>query len=198
MARQAEPLEFQSTLPAGGATPIQLAVALSEFISIHTPRRGSDFQYRIQFHLLNDFNPHSPQGERPKYWRASMSKSNFNPHSPQGERPNSLSVDSLFALISIHTPRRGSDLVHRQELCDQIHFNPHSPQGERPPNRRHTLPPGHFNPHSPQGERLSPPSFSGLDTLFQSTLPAGGATLCVRLTRRSIGFQSTLPAGGAT
>ena len=43
---------------------------------------------------------------------------------------------------------------------------------------------------------------AGLDTakeaLFQSTLPAGGATMYNKIDPTSVGFQSTLPAGGAT
>ena len=33
---------------------------------------------------------------------------------------------------------------------------------------------------------------------FQSTLPAGGATLLPLISLYAFGFQSTLPAGGAT
>ena len=57
----------------------------------------------------------------------------------------------------------------------------------------------HFNPRSPHGERLLTDRGKVVRKLFQSTLPARGATI-TRLTmtfwQRS--FQSTLPARGAT
>ena len=80
----------------------------------------------------------------------------------------------------------------------------------------------HFNPRSPHGERLLPPPSSPARAIFQSTLPARGATTagCVRGKqglhfnprsphgeRPAFGrpastleqsFQSTLPARGAT
>ena len=79
----------------------------------------------------------------------------------------------------------------------------------------------YFNPRSPQGERLNMMGLSDLTNLFQSTLPARGATAALPF-RRSAGrdfnprspqgerlgflatlassasFQSTLPARGAT
>ena len=57
-----------------------------------------------------------------------------------------------------------------------MHFNPRSPHGERrcwkgtPENRNY------FNPRSPHGERLSLRTLKDSPTLFQSTLPARGAT----------------------
>ena len=101
--------------------------------------------------------------------------------------------------ISIHAPRRGSDssfwTIHRSKVD--------------------------FNPRSPQGERRKPRLATTARTLFQSTLPAGGATMkflfslifpiiSIHAPRRgsdaaafgrpttTSGFQSTLPAGGAT
>ena len=55
-----------------------------------------------------------------------------------------------------------------------------------------------FNPRSPQGERPNILSLTIKDWIFQSTLPAGGATMYRDSTNDSLVFQSTLPAGGAT
>ena len=79
--------EFQSTLPAGGAT--------------QTTNRARP--------CTHDFNPRSPQGERPVLSRSSRRRWYFNPRSPHGERP---------------TPG---------EPCMQppADFNPRSPRGER-------------------------------------------------------------------
>ena len=101
--------------------------------------------------------------------------------------------------ISIHAPRTGSDGACRWRLDSPAHFNPRSPHGERP---RFTT------------ARCAPCS-------FQSTLPARGATVVVKvpICRAAISihaprtgsdehdlsvpclrrqFQSTLPARGAT
>ena len=80
----------------------------------------------------------------------------------------------------------------------------------------------YFNPRSPRGERRSVSVRHVQLFIFQSTLPAGGATFCFRASRSAFyisihaprggsdvleitpmfatdeEFQSTLPAGGAT
>ena len=124
----------------------------------------------------------------------------FNPRSPHGERRLRRGYANRWRGISIHAPRTGSD-----------------PKALPPVRRSHT----DFNPRSPHGERprtawRTPPRF-----LFQSTLPARGATILhelnhalryfnprsphgerppsLRPTRaRATSFQSTLPARGAT
>ena len=59
--------KFQSTLPAGGATE-QVSHHLQIWlISIHAPRRGSDLREYYWNSREDDFNPRSPQGER--LWR---------------------------------------------------------------------------------------------------------------------------------
>ena len=79
--------QFQSTLPARGATCTGVRKKLSAKISIHAPRTGSDF-------LLCAV--HAPY-------------SNFNPRSPHGERLSRLAFLSDMLTISIHAPRTGSD-----------------------------------------------------------------------------------------
>ena len=79
-------------------------------------------------------------------------------------------------LISIHAPRTGSDIC-----CNifAIYFD-------------------NFNPRSPHGERL-PYNFGFvLLRVFQSTLPARGATKFNSSNVQGQLFQSTLPARGAT
>ena len=78
--------------------------------------------------------------------------------------------------ISIHTPREGSD---EEEFCL-------------------LLPPLHFNPHSPRGERRAMAEATYLQSIFQSTLPARGATPPGESDGGKRIFQSTLPARGAT
>ena len=100
-------------------------------------------------------------------------------------------------------------------------FNPRFPRGKRPLRYHYLIFSKNFNPRFPRGKRRqsSPPLF--LLSVFQSTLPAGEATLtdskessakvnfnprfprgkrpfCVMTTDLSLPFQSTLPAGEAT
>ena len=80
--------------------------------------------------------------------------------------------------ISIHAPCTGSDVQCLKK-----------PKGK-----------GNFNPRSLHGERPILRTSSDTAPLFQSTLPARGATLlhAVREYIQKEGFQSTLPARGAT
>ena len=81
------------------------------------------------------------------------------------------------SVISIHAPRTGSDKRFQALPISGKYFNPRSPHGER-----QTL--------------SSPPDFR---KIFQSTLPARGATSSsASLLPARTSFQSTLPARGAT
>ena len=79
---------------------------------------------------------------------------NFNPRSPHGERPGGLTPAPCPIVISIHAPRMGSDKTPSCFRMSSGHFNPRSPHGERPERRHGRI-------------RLR---------IFQSTLPAWGAT----------------------
>ena len=189
---------FQSTLPVGGAT------------CPPAPART----------LLSRFNPRSPWGERQAMFMASGTPDSFNPRSPWGERHHSSSCtvfprpfqstlpvggatgsypwwrscgrfqstlpvggatfrcrpETLFSMVSIHAPRGGSD-ANSQTGCNL------APR---------------FNPRSPWGERQFTAGDDSGRTLFQSTLPVGGATRNSGRKRSANLFQSTLPVGGAT
>ena len=57
-------VEFQSTLPVGGATENQGYLHQTKRISIHAPRGGSDAQEGQNHMQQVYFNPRSPWGER--------------------------------------------------------------------------------------------------------------------------------------
>ena len=78
--------------------------------------------------------------------------------------------------ISIHAPRTGSD-------DNWLRGNALK---------------GDFNPRSPHGERRCLYCKVPAKWLFQSTLPARGATIACSAFASSLLFQSTLPARGAT
>ena len=102
--------------------------------------------------------------------------------------------------ISIHAPREGSDgNVLPPIKKEDPYFNPRSPRGERPGNRTIRLTEiTNFNPRSPRGERRNSKMSFARPSLFQSTLPARGATIRRLCTCFAQLFQSTLPARGAT
>ena len=217
------PTVFQSTLPARGATAARGYLALSELISIHAPREGSDILDFLRHRKVKDFNPRSPRGERrglsfyqSKHGRfqstlpargataattdSAAQEDDFNPRSPRGERRTCLHARYLHGSISIHAPREGSDSMQSIISTCTSDFNPRSPRGERRGTRTHS-----------QTRRR-----------FQSTLPARGATRngqdlrgvrgCISIHAPREGsdtlfgdaaqtvqeFQSTLPARGAT
>ena len=122
-------------------------------ISIHAPRTGSDGSRGTQ-------RPRVP----------------ISIHAPRTGSDAGIAQNGGIPVISIHAPRTGSDLTPRNWNAHQKNFNPRSPHGERrcwkgtPENRNY------FNPRSPHGERLSPRTLKDSPTLFQSTLPARGAT----------------------
>ena len=110
--------------------------------------------------------------------------------------PNSLNCGEYFNPRSPHGERPGR---RRQKVVGRADFNPRSPHGERQRPRAADAHGSHFNPRSPHGERRDPGFYESWDEIFQSTLPARGATwrapASMVLPSR---FQSTLPARGAT
>ena len=125
------------------------------------------------------------------------------------------------AVISIHAPHAGSDLLKRAQPAVFRDFNPRSPCGERLPLCLVSRWPCYFNPRSPCGERHDKTAPPAAATLISIHAPHAGSDLA--LTRalhkeRTISihaphagsdpgndhflgfllFQSTLPMRGAT
>ena len=145
---------FQSTLPARGATHSESIIVQPKTISIHAPRTGSD---------QDDFRRNVPCD------------------------------------ISIHAPRTGSDTIFAIRQSAQKLFQSTLPARGATyllhPMERFS---NYFNPRSPHGERhtyIIPHLFA---FVFQSTLPARGATAEDPAIAALAEFQSTLPARGAT
>ena len=167
------------------------------------------------------FNPRSPHGERRNPTGSGISERHFNPRSPHGERPALTAAVSSGEKFQSTLPARGATLRADGSKSGYTHFNPRSPHGERRQGARKASVRGYFNPRSPHGERLVVKVHMATATVFQSTLPARGATLpsgwrnspyniSIHAPRtgsdggqNSAGvcfaqFQSTLPARGAT
>ena len=134
---------------------------------------------------LGDFNPRSPHGERPiKGLDPRKRIDDFNPRSPHGERLTVSAASQADSLISIHAPRTGSDCRRRQNRQHNNHFNPRSPHGERRIQHNLLLIHAAISIHAPRtGSDLSHAFFTCFAILFQSTLPARGATTCADVKR---------------
>ena len=193
-------MAFQSTLPARGATKKR---AVLQGKRCH-------------------FNPRSPHGERPPQARRRGRHDTISIHAPRTGSDARKELFEQHMMISIHAPRTGSDRHGTPRLTRAgSDFNPRSPHGERPPSAAGFSGWGYFNPRSPHGERQHLPIRSvplagisihaprtGSDlaqgyqinpaTIFQSTLPARGATRAASRRQSGQQFQSTLPARGAT
>ena len=102
-------LQFQSTLPARGATGIRVAMFVRLSFQSTLPARGATRDARQDGGGSRNFNPRSPHGERQSPRTTVESARHFNPRSPHGER-------------------QYGDLFSTQQQQD---FNPRSPHGER-------------------------------------------------------------------
>ena len=100
--------EFQSTLPARGATEAACILLKSRRISIHTPREGSDANHEPTAENTDYFNPHSPRGERRRGISYIVRAENFNPHSPRGERPGYRHRPASKKIFQSTLPARGA------------------------------------------------------------------------------------------
>ena len=107
---------FQSTLPARGATAVNLMTRKRYIISIHAPRTGRDGRQLCGRVRRGYFNPRSPHGERRCPALRPIRRRHFNPRSPHGERRGIPYITNCRAFsISIHAPRTGSDSQARRE-----------------------------------------------------------------------------------
>ena len=149
--------EFQSTLPARGATAgYQFPRATVEAFQSTLPARGATETRRMMRRVDVEFQSTLPaRGATHVLDPEQTVQRHFNPRSPHGERRLGAGLCAGGAAISIHAPRTGSDRGRADAQLWRWYFNPRSPHGER---RSSIL---------RDDARLD---------LFQSTLPARGAT----------------------
>ena len=153
-ATRTDERRFQSTLPARGATFEAHDAAREADISIHAPRTGSDTTPGL----------------------SDAGKGRFQSTLPARGATDAENPADFVELISIHAPRTGSDPSHSGKAPCALDFNPRSPHGERRRVPRRFRRAAHFNPRSPHGERPCRCQSRFTLLLFQSTLPARGAT----------------------
>ena len=122
--------------------------------------------------------------------------------------------------ISIHAPREGSDQQTTKSRTPQPNFYPRSPRGERRLARGAGIASQYFYPRSPRGERrieprqlyniacisihapregsdLSPAASWYQFSIFLSTLPARGATICYGISFRRVLISIHAPREGS-
>ena len=126
-------LYFNPRSPRGERPLLLVNGILSDVISIHAPREGSDagvLPPPVKVDLY--FNPRSPRGERHKQ-RPDMPvvDNNFNPRSPRGERLYQLSSTEDEPQFQSTLPARGATRGRSRRSIFYFYFNPRSPRGER-------------------------------------------------------------------
>ena len=124
--------EFQSTLPARGATRAKAVAITSAIFQSTLPARGAT---------------------KPVPWRLRIAR-DFNPRSPHGERLDCNKIQSERSAFQSTLPARGATRPVRPFCRGSDYFNPRSPHGERHYQLLLSSPSRYFNPRSPHGERL--------------------------------------------
>ena len=147
--------EFQSTLPARGATAAAISpISQSSFQSTLPARGATILRTRNGIAIIY-----------------------FNPRSPRGERHILHEIRATVRDISIHAPREGSDYKSRYYYLSRRLFQSTLPARGATRVRRCCLFAHFISIHAPR-EGSDAPLRKGLASafVFQSTLPARGAT----------------------
>ena len=215
--------QFQSTLPAWGATIGDSYVAKIVGISIHAPRMGSDANL-FRATQTDEFQSTLPawgatysaglnaiayifQSTLPA-WGATYTMyrlcfhSNISIHAPRMGSDCAHFFCTHAEEISIHAPRMGSDTSVTETNIIKTNFNPRSPHGERRTLLTTIALFAYFNPRSPHGERRGERRCTQQQpkqrVYFNPRSPHGERRTEWGNMRVVIKFQSTLPAWGAT
>ena len=146
--------DFNPRSPHGERRQSSGAMSMTQIISIHAPRTGSDGVSLPRELRRIYFNPRSPHGERQAPSVSFLPGTYFNPRSPHGERLKLSGRTSRQKEFQSTLPARGATSSTNSAKSAKIDFNPRSPHGERPNGRKNQ------------------DGWNG----FQSTLPARGAT----------------------
>ena len=131
------------------------------------------------------------------YINAYVAISHFNPRSPHGERPRAGDERGGGKAFQSTLPARGATGEATSGAPAAGDFNPRSPHGERPSGAPAAGGSRDFNPRSPHGERrVARISSCARNPIFQSTLPARGATRWKKSARnRQTHFNPRSPHG---
>ena len=103
------PSKFQSTLPEWGATGLNVAVCLFNRFQSTLPEWGATRARRRRSSRRVNFNPRSPNGERPLAISIETHINSFQSTLPEWGATSGHQHRNPHQLISIHAPRMGSD-----------------------------------------------------------------------------------------
>ena len=168
-------------------------------ISIHAPRTGSDGACRWRLDSPAHFNPRSPHGERRRRNMAVRAYPEFQSTLPaRGATVIGNAERKIQSAFQSTLPARGATTFPQSPRTSTINFNPRSPHGERLTRVQSAARADNFNPRSPHGERRWLMCETGRFTDFNPRSPHGERLAPTEMiTQRGV-FQSTLPARGAT
>ena len=168
---------FQSTLPGWGATGAGCRGEMAVRISIHAPRMGSD-ETMPGTNDITYISIHAPRmGSDAARERRASSTGNFNPRSPDGERPEGKQAPLKTLEISIHAPRMGSDCSSRCLRMTAPIFQSTLPGWGATWDSPSSFSGAKISIHAPRmGSDLKSFADCLKPFLFQSTLPGWGAT----------------------
>ena len=214
---------FQSTLPARGATGGGSSLPIMDFVFQSTlPARGATDGDNLGKHRIGYFNPRSPHGERRGVCDLLVAHAIFQSTLPARGATVPDDGGKSSRTISIHAPRTGSDSLLHVEVKRDSWISIHAPRTGSDPRGYFGVTWFEISIHAPRtGSDAHAANITTLTAIFQSTLPARGATSgtggihqsCgyfnprsphgerqsgIRKSRRNEAFQSTLPARGAT
>ena len=128
--------QFQSTLPARGATASVESFTVFIIFQSTLPARGATFHTLSPSSLPPYFNPRSPHGERRFFRAADPAPGTFQSTLPARGATARQASPAQRSAISIHAPRTGSDRRSTSGAPAAGDFNPRSPHGERQAGRR--------------------------------------------------------------
>ena len=150
-------VSFQSTLPARGATIHHKGFRqVAKNISIHAPRTGSDVEFWGSPSKHQLFQSTLPARGATRRRPAAGGDGKISIHAPRTGSDGCVGVDGRQPDISIHAPRTGSD-GNNQLLLHDYAISIHDPRTGSDTRLTRCFP---------------------TNTVFQSTLPARGATTC--------------------
>ena len=131
--------------------------------------------------------------------RTKLYRGQFQSTLPARGATNGRPLCATVKLISIHAPRTGSDVIFTPNLCNLHPISIHAPRTGSDFTVALDILNRIFQSTLPaRGATVSCCKFRWI-AKFQSTLPARGATTpLLIISRRDLPFQSTLPARGAT
>ena len=155
-----------------------LSTATMINISIHAPRTGSDRYRAGRYNPAERISIHAPRTGSDGITAALTTRSGlFQSTLPaRGATAEYLSTIAHRS-ISIHAPRTGSDAKKTMRALAHLNFNPRSPHGERHRPIRLLVVVDAISIHAPRtGSDKAFITSSMPRNLFQSTLPARGAT----------------------